>query len=56
VAEMDPGTPDETILKIANQNNTLLLTTDKDYGELIFRQNRISAGVLLIRLTGLSPQ
>jgi len=54
VAEMDPGISDEAILKRANQNNALLLTTDKDYGELIFRQNRISAGVLLIRLTGLS--
>ncbi len=54
VAEMDPGIPDETILERANKNNALLLTTDKDYGELIFRQNRISAGVLLIRLIGLS--
>ena len=54
VAEMDPGIPDETILERANQNNALLLTTDKDYGELIFRQNRISAGVLLLRLAGLS--
>lgn|SRR3990167_4333865 len=54
VADMDPGIPDETILERANQNNALLLTTDKDYGELIFRQNRISAGVLLLRLAGLS--
>ncbi len=54
VAEMDPGIPDETVLERANQNNALLLTTGKDYGELIFRQNRISSGVLLIRLTGLS--
>ncbi len=54
VAELDPGIPDETVLEKANQNKALLLTTDKDYGELIFRQNLIFAGVLLIRLTGLS--
>ncbi len=54
MAELDPGISDEKILKRANQNNALLLTTDKDFGELIFCQNRIFTGVLFIRLTGLS--
>lgn len=38
----------------ANEKNALLLTADKDFGELVFRQNRISAGVVLLRLSGLS--
>ena len=55
VAEMEPSLPDETVLAMANQQAALLLTADKDFGELIFRQRRVSAGVVLIRLAGLSP-
>jgi len=54
MAEMGPSIPDDTILERANQENALLLTADKDFGELIFRQNRILCGVLLIRLAGFS--
>jgi hypothetical protein len=31
-----------------------LVTADKDFGELVFRQNKVHAGVLLLRLAGLS--
>ena len=54
VVEMEPSIPDETVLKRANQQMALLLTADKDFGELVFRQGRITAGVVLIRLSGLS--
>ena len=49
VAEMPPSIPDEAVLTLANQQGALLLTADKDFGELVFRQRRVSAGVLLIR-------
>jgi predicted nuclease of predicted toxin-antitoxin system len=55
VAEMQPSIPDEAVLTLANQQGALLLTADKDFGELVFRQRRVSAGVLLIRLAGVSP-
>jgi predicted nuclease of predicted toxin-antitoxin system len=55
VAEMDPGISDETVLAAANDKDALLLTADKDFGELVYRLHRISAGVLLMRLSGLSP-
>jgi predicted nuclease of predicted toxin-antitoxin system len=55
VAEMDPGISDEKVLAVANDKNALLLTTDKDFGELVYRLRRISAGLLLMRLAGLSP-
>ena len=55
VAEMAPGASDETVLAAANEKNALLLTADKDFGELVYRLRRISAGVLLMRLAGLSP-
>jgi predicted nuclease of predicted toxin-antitoxin system len=54
VAEMAPSIPDETVLAQANQRGDLLLTGDKDFGELVFRQHRVTAGVVLIRLGGLS--
>ena len=53
IAEMDPGISDDRVLTIANQENAPLLTTDKDFGELIYRQKRITSGVILIRLAGL---
>jgi predicted nuclease of predicted toxin-antitoxin system len=30
-------------------------TADKDFGELVFRQNRLHHGIVLLRLHGLSP-
>ena len=30
------------------------MTTDRDYGELVFRQGRLHSGVILLRLSGLS--
>lgn len=56
VAEMEPGTPDEVVLDRANREDAVLLTADKDFGELVFRQRRVSSGVALIRLAGLSPE
>ena len=54
VAEMEPGVSDEAVLMRANEKNALLLTADKDFGELIFHQNLLlSGGVVLLRLSGL---
>ncbi|MDI6783350.1 MAG: DUF5615 family PIN-like protein [bacterium] len=56
IIEMEPGISDDEVIHHANQESAVLLTEDKDFGELIFRQNRIHSGVILIRLAGLSPQ
>ena len=55
VAEMEPGISDAAVLTMANQRQALLLTADKDFGELVFRQRYVATGVLLMRLAGLSP-
>jgi len=52
VAEIDPGTSDEDVLAIANREAALLLTADRDFGELIFRQRHVTTGVVLVRLGG----
>lgn len=55
IAELDPGISDDEVLVMANRESALLLTADKDFGELVFRLGRITHGVVLIRLAGLSP-
>ena len=50
VAEMDPGISDEVVLQEANNREFLLLTADKDFGELVFRQHRLAPGVILYGL------
>ena len=55
VAEIEPGISDEVVLDLANQERAVLLTSDKDFGELIFRQGQMSRGLILIRLAGSSP-
>jgi predicted nuclease of predicted toxin-antitoxin system len=54
VAEMAPAISDAVVLDIANREAALLLTADKDFGEMVFRQRRFSGGIVLVRLAGLS--
>ena len=54
VRELEPGIDDHAVLALANAENALLLTSDKDFGELVFRRRLVHAGVILYRLAGLS--
>ena len=53
VVEDTPSVSDDTVIQQAQQNSAVLVTADRDFGELVFRQGRITAGVLLLRLAGL---
>lgn len=44
------------MLDLANSEESILLTADKDFGELVFRLKKITVGVVLIRLAGLTPE
>lgn len=55
VTEMDPGISDDEVLDKAEKGSAILITADKDFGELVFRQQRITKGVVLVRLAGLLP-
>lgn len=55
VAEQSPGVRDEDVLHQAAQEARVLVTADKDFGELVFRQDRLHSGVVLVRLHGLAP-
>lgn len=47
------GIKDSEVLKIAFQKDSLLITEDKDFGELAFRLKFQHKGILLIRLSDL---
>ena len=53
VAEEAVGILDEEVPRKAAIEDALLLTGDKDFGDLVFRQGKATAGVLLLRLSGL---
>jgi len=46
-----PRAGDEQLLDFAEKTNRVLITDDKDFGELIFRLNRPSSGVIFLRLS-----
>ena len=55
IAELAPAITDDDVLKLANERTAILVTTDKDFGDLVFRQNRVSAGTILMRPEVLPP-
>jgi len=54
VTEMNPGISDDEVLGKAEKEPAILITTDKDFGELVFRLQQTTNGVILVRLAGLS--
>jgi predicted nuclease of predicted toxin-antitoxin system len=54
ISESSPQIADEVVLKIANEQNRILLTADKDFGELVFRLQLVTSGIVLFRLPQLS--
>ena len=52
-AEAQPGAPDAEWATRADQEQRLILTSDKDFGELVFRDRLASHGIMLLRLDDL---
>lgn len=50
IADASPSVTDDVVLDEANRRDALLVTRDKDFGELVYRLGRASAGVVLLRL------
>ena len=48
--DIDRSATDESILNIAAAQNRMVVTMDKDFGELVFRSGQSHSGVLLLRL------
>ena len=54
VAESAKALADADVLQLAKAESRVLLTQDKDFGELVFRQELVTHGVFLVRLAGVS--
>src|SRR5688572_19198789 len=50
------GLDDEVVLAIAQQEDRILITNDRDFGELIIQRQLAHAGVILLRLRSQSVQ
>ncbi len=49
IAEISPRVGDDEVLMLARDGGRILLTEDKDFGELIYARALKSAGVILFR-------
>jgi len=49
VAEIARGADDSAVIELARTQQRILLTEDKDFGQLVFAAARRTAGVILLR-------
>lgn len=54
IAESLRSASDDFILEKAEKERRILITLDKDFGELVFRMHQLHSGVILCRLQSLS--
>jgi len=52
VVDIDKKMTDYSVYEIANTEQRVLITNDKDFGEIVFFQKRISSGIILLRIKG----
>ncbi|MCC7186918.1 MAG: DUF5615 family PIN-like protein, partial [Acidobacteria bacterium] len=55
VRERLPGSNDGDVLAVSLSRDEVLVTHDKDFGELVVRDGEASAGVILLRLPRMTP-
>lgn len=55
VLEASPGVSDMEVMKLARKEKRLIVTLDRDFGTLVFRDSHRHIGVLLLRLQIESP-
>jgi predicted nuclease of predicted toxin-antitoxin system len=50
ITKVNPEIADLDIIKLAISQDAIILTMDKDFGELVFKNNSSHKGILLLRL------
>lgn len=50
VSEVSPGTNDQAILRQAYLEQRIVITEDRDFCELVFRDQALTRGIILIRI------
>ena len=56
VAAFAPGLTDIEVLDFANTNHRIVITFDKDFGQIVFKEKRKTEGLILLRFVPLSSQ
>jgi len=56
VTEISPGLSDIDVIDLANRENRVIITFDKGFGELIFRERLRVKGLMLLRIQPSSPE
>ena len=56
VAEFSYGLSDREILELAKTKGRIIITFDKDFGQIIFREKFKTKGLILLRFIPESPQ
>ena len=56
IAEVARGATDEQVLGRALNEKRVLITEDRDFGELVYARGRSSAGVILVRFDSRARQ
>ena len=56
VTKFSSGKSDAEVLDLANQTGRVIITFDKDFGQLIFKEKRKTKGLILLRFAPKSPQ
>lgn len=52
VASIDKQMPDIQVCEIANNERRIVITNDKDFGEIVYLQKKIIYGIILLRIKG----
>lgn len=56
ILEINKGLADLTVLSLSDKESRILITTDKDFGELVYVNKLIHSGVILLRLNNDSSE
>jgi predicted nuclease of predicted toxin-antitoxin system len=55
VADWKPQATDAEVIKKAYEEGRVIITDDKDFGELVFRFGKVSKGIIFIRTSSADP-
>ncbi len=52
VTNIDKRMPDDRVCELANSEQRIIITNDKDFGDIVFYQKKIAYGIILLRVKG----
>ncbi len=50
IREISPGIEDFEVLKLAVEKTSVVITLDKDFGYLVFKEGKLHKGIIFLRL------